>query len=98
MAILIFLTTNISCAIIVDEQEKNYNSVPIKFLIIRVSINDTLFLIVAIVLSICIYKMSRMSSANVVLEAKVIQFFVKYKQIYTVTPHNRMFVKCVLYL
>ena len=55
----------------VKYQARTNHSVPFEYLIIRVSINDTLFLMAAILLSFCIYKMSKMSSSSVVLEAKV---------------------------
>lgn len=70
LSIVIFLATNIGSAIIVKYQARTKHSVPFEYLIIRVSINDTLFLIAAILLSFCIYKMSRMSASSVVLEAK----------------------------
>lgn len=72
LSVVIFLATNIGSAVIVDYQARTKHSVAFEYLIIRVSINDTLFLIAAILLSICIYKMSRMSASSVVLEAKVI--------------------------
>lgn len=70
LSVVIFLATNIGSAVIVDYQARTKHSVAFEYLIIRVSINDTLFLIAAILLSICIYKMSRMSASSVVLEAK----------------------------
>lgn len=70
LSVVIFLATNISSAILVKNQAQTKHSVPIEYLIIRVSINDTLFLIAAILLSFCIYKMSKMSASSVVLEAK----------------------------
>lgn len=69
--VLIFLTTNVSSAILIHRQRQNYHSLPLYILVIRVSINGTLFLLAAIVLSVCIYKMRTMSSSNVILEAKV---------------------------
>lgn len=69
--VLIFLTTNVSSAILIHHQRQNYHSLPLYILVIRVSINGTLFLLAAIVLSVCIYKMRTMSSSNVILEAKV---------------------------
>ncbi|KAK3093144.1 hypothetical protein FSP39_011777 [Pinctada imbricata] len=67
---LIFLTTNISCAVLVKTQEKTHHSVPVYLLVVRVCINDTLFLLAAIVLAVCIYKMRKMTSSHVILEAK----------------------------
>lgn len=68
--VLIFVTTNVSSAILIHHQRQNYHSLPLYILVIRVSINGTLFLLAAIVLSVCIYKMRTMSSSNVILEAK----------------------------
>lgn len=70
LAILIFFITNMTAAIVVNYQSIQYHSVPISVIIVRVSINDSLFVMSATVLSVCIYKMSRMASAHVVLEAK----------------------------
>lgn len=68
--ILIFITTNVTSAILIHHQRQNYHSLPLYILVIRVSINGTLFLLAAIVLSVCIYKMRTMSSSNVILAAK----------------------------
>lgn len=38
---------------------------------VRVAINDTLFVLCAVSLSICLYKISKMSLANIYLESKV---------------------------
>lgn len=73
--VLIFVTTNVSSAILIHHQRQNYHSLPLYILVIRVSINGTLFLLAAIVLSVCIYKMRTMSSSNVILEAKVYVLF-----------------------
>ncbi|KAL3872855.1 hypothetical protein ACJMK2_036042 [Sinanodonta woodiana] len=70
LAVLIFLATNIACAVLVKSHERTEHSVPFYLLYIRVAINDSLFIIMAIVLSVCIFKMAKMSSASVVLEAK----------------------------
>nr|KAG5710695.1 hypothetical protein BaRGS_035097 [Batillaria attramentaria] len=39
-------------------------------LYVRVAINDSLFIIFAIALSVCIFRMTKMSSSSLVLEAK----------------------------
>lgn len=69
MAVIVFFSTNISCAII----SKTYQgrALPLYMLYIRVAINDTLFIVMSVFLSMCIYKMAKMSAASVVLEAKV---------------------------
>ncbi|WAR18442.1 G137B-like protein [Mya arenaria] len=45
-------------------------SLPYAMLLIRVTINDTLFILVSLCLSVCIYKLAKMAAASVVLEAK----------------------------
>lgn len=82
--VLIFLTTNVSSAILIHHQRLNYHSLPLYILVIRVSINGTLFLLAAIVLSVCIYKMRTMSSSNVILEAKV---YILSTLIFTINLH-----------
>lgn len=82
--VLIFLTTNVSSAILIHHQRQNYHSLPLYILVIRVSINGTLFLLAAIVLSVCIYKMRIMSSSNVILEAKV---YILSTLIFTINLH-----------
>lgn len=39
--------------------------------LVRVAINDTLFVLCAISLSLCLYKIAKMSLANIYLESKV---------------------------
>lgn len=82
--VLIFLTTNVSSAILIHRQRQNYHSLPLYILVIRVSINGTLFLLAAIVLSVCIYKMRTMSSSNVILEAKV---YILSTLVFTINLH-----------
>lgn len=82
--VLIFLTTNVSSAILIHHQRQNYHSLPLYILVIRVSINGTLFLLAAIVLSVCIYKMRTMSSSNVILEAKV---YILSTLVFTINLH-----------
>lgn len=83
--VLIFVTTNVSSAILIHHQRQNYHSLPLYILVIRVSINGTLFLLAAIVLSVCIYKMRTMSSSNVILEAKV---YILGTLIFTINLHQ----------
>lgn len=64
---LIFLLVNLTCAVLVKTggwERKVIVSV-------RVAINDTLFVLCAVSLSICLYKISKMSLANIYLESKV---------------------------
>ena len=69
--VVIFLTTNITSAILIHHQKLYHHSLPLFILVIRVSINGALFLLAAIALSACIYKMRTTSSSNMILEAKV---------------------------
>lgn len=39
--------------------------------LVRVAINDTLFVLCAVSLSLCLYKIAKMSLANIYLESKV---------------------------
>lgn len=39
--------------------------------LVRVTINDSLFVLCAVSLSICLYKVAKMSLANIYLESKV---------------------------
>lgn len=39
--------------------------------LVRVAINDTLFVLCAISLALCLYKIAKMSLANIYLESKV---------------------------
>lgn len=71
VVVLIFVATNVTSAVLINHQQQYHHSLPLYILVIRVSINGALFLLAAIVLSVCIYKMRTMSSSNVILEAKV---------------------------
>ncbi|KAM8952939.1 integral membrane protein GPR137B [Pelodytes ibericus] len=62
----VFLVVNLTCAILV---KKAYADTKV-IVSIRVAINDTLFVLCAITLSICLYKISKMSLAGVYLESK----------------------------
>ena len=64
---LVFLLVNLTCAVLVKTgtwERKGIVSV-------RVAINDSLFVLCAVSLSICLYKISKMSLANIYLESKV---------------------------
>ncbi|XP_053316590.1 integral membrane protein GPR137B [Spea bombifrons] len=63
---LVFLVVNLTCAILVKKADANTEVI----VSIRVAINDTLFVLCAISLSICLYKISKMSLAGVYLESK----------------------------
>ena len=70
-AVLVFLASNLASAVAVRLHEREYNSIPMYLLYVRVAINDLLFVIFAIALSVCIFRMTKMSSSSLVLEAKV---------------------------
>ncbi|XP_009071169.1 PREDICTED: integral membrane protein GPR137B isoform X2 [Acanthisitta chloris] len=63
---LLFLLVNLTCAVLVRTQ----NSERKVIVSVRVAINDTLFVLCAVSLSICLYKISKMSLANIYLESK----------------------------
>lgn len=64
---LLFLLVNLTCAILVRIENSERKII----VLIRVAINDSLFVLCAISLSICLYKISKMSLANIYLESKV---------------------------
>lgn len=69
-AVLVFVTSNLVCGVIVRIEDSKLHSSPLVLNIVRVAVNDTLFIITAVALSVCIIKMTKMSSSNLVLEAK----------------------------
>uniref|UniRef100_A0A8C9G7A8 G protein-coupled receptor 137B n=1 Tax=Pavo cristatus TaxID=9049 RepID=A0A8C9G7A8_PAVCR len=63
---LLFLLVNLTCAVLVRTQNSERKII----VSVRVAINDTLFVLCAVSLSICLYKISKMSLANIYLESK----------------------------
>ncbi|KAK2493346.1 hypothetical protein MC885_019081 [Smutsia gigantea] len=63
---LIFLLVNVTCAVLVKTGDRERRAI----VSVRVAVNDTLFVLCAISLSICLYKISKMSLANIYLESK----------------------------
>ncbi|XP_015282406.1 PREDICTED: integral membrane protein GPR137B [Gekko japonicus] len=63
---LLFLLVNLTCAVLVRMENSERKSI----VLVRVAINDTLFVLCAISLSISLYKISKMSLANIYLESK----------------------------
>nr|XP_033791577.1 integral membrane protein GPR137B [Geotrypetes seraphini] len=63
---LVFLVVNFTCAVLVRTDPSQTKVI----VSVRVAINDTLFVLCAISLSICLYKISKMSLANIYLESK----------------------------
>lgn len=64
---LVFLVVNIVCALLVKMSSADTRVI----VLVRVAINDTLFVLCAISLSLCLYKIAKMSLANIYLESKV---------------------------
>ncbi|KAM9559349.1 G protein-coupled receptor 137Ba isoform 1-T1 [Salvelinus alpinus] len=63
---MVFLVVNLTCALLVRMSSTKAQTI----VLIRVAINDTLFVLCAISLSICLYKIAKMSLANIYLESK----------------------------
>ncbi|KAK7893399.1 hypothetical protein WMY93_022551 [Mugilogobius chulae] len=70
----IFPVVNITCALLVQgalERSESPSDATIRHAVLaRVLINDSLFVLCAISLAVCIFKIAKMSSANVYLESK----------------------------
>lgn len=64
---LVFLVVNLVCALLVRMSAAEAH----KIVLVRVAINDTLFVLCAVSLSLCLYKIAKMSLANIYLESKV---------------------------
>lgn len=64
---LLFLVVNLVCALLARTSFAEARTV----VLVRVAINDTLFVLGAISLSLCLYKIAKMSLANIYLESKV---------------------------
>lgn len=64
---LVFLLVNLTCAVLVRTGAWERKAI----VSVRVAINDTLFVLCAVSLSVCLYKISKMSLANIYLESKV---------------------------
>uniref|UniRef100_A0A8C2WKT1 G protein-coupled receptor 137c n=1 Tax=Cyclopterus lumpus TaxID=8103 RepID=A0A8C2WKT1_CYCLU len=58
-----FLVVNLTCALLVDGGIRHA-------VLARVLINDSLFVLCAVSLAVCVFKIAKMSSANVYLESK----------------------------
>ncbi|XP_044229809.1 G protein-coupled receptor 137Ba [Thunnus albacares] len=63
---LVFLVVNLVCALLVRMSSAEAHTI----VLVRVAINDTLFVLCAISLSLCLYKIAKMSLANIYLESK----------------------------
>ncbi|XP_042260804.1 integral membrane protein GPR137C [Thunnus albacares] len=71
---IFFLVVNLTCALLVQgalERSESPSDGDIRHAVLaRVLINDSLFVLCAISLAVCIFKIAKMSSANVYLESK----------------------------
>ncbi|XP_006146054.2 integral membrane protein GPR137B [Tupaia chinensis] len=63
---LLFLAVNLTCALLVKTGRGERTAV----VSVRVAVNDTLFVLCAVCLSVCLYKISKMSLASIYLESK----------------------------
>lgn len=64
---LLFLVVNLVCALLVKMAAADVKTI----VLVRVTINDSLFVLCAVSLSVCLYKVAKMSLANIYLESKV---------------------------
>lgn len=74
---LVFLVVNLVCALLVRMSSAEKHTV----VLVRVAINDTLFVLCAVSLAVCLYKIAKMSLANIYLESKV-----RITSLYCVAP------------
>lgn len=83
---LLFLVVNLVCALLVKMTAADVKTI----VLVRVTINDSLFVLCAVSLSICLYKVAKMSMANIYLESKVLfSTSEKYTQVNPgVVDHN----------
>ncbi|XP_068182973.1 G protein-coupled receptor 137Ba isoform X2 [Antennarius striatus] len=63
---LVFLVVNLVCALLVRMSPAETHTI----VLVRVAINDSLFVLCAVSLSLCLYKIAKMSLANIYLESK----------------------------
>lgn len=64
---LLFLGVNLACALLARTSSSDAHAI----VLVRVAVNDTLFVLSAVSLSVCLYKIAKMSLANIYLESKV---------------------------
>ncbi|XP_031729946.1 G protein-coupled receptor 137Ba isoform X1 [Anarrhichthys ocellatus] len=63
---LVFLVVNLVCALLVRMSSAEAHTI----VLVRVAINDSLFVLCAVSLAVCLYKVAKMSLANIYLESK----------------------------
>lgn len=92
-AVLLFLGTNITCAVIIRNYQISSRNSPLAVVFTRVIINDLLFIIYALLLSVNIYRVSKLPTNFQVLESQV---FIRYmlqnilctRNIFVITDHK----------
>ncbi|KAG7217934.1 hypothetical protein INR49_010310 [Caranx melampygus] len=77
---LLFLVVNLVCALLVKMTAADVKTI----VLVRVTINDSLFVLCAISLSVCLYKVAKMSLANIYLESKV-----KRRSVFPLSDHGQ---------
>lgn len=94
-ASLLFLLVNLACALLVKMTDAQIKTI----VLVRVTINDSLFVLCAISLSVCLYKVAKMSLASIYLESKVCVSRAKSKQYIYLTRalSDLIHSKCKLY-
>ncbi|XP_028676049.1 G protein-coupled receptor 137Ba isoform X1 [Erpetoichthys calabaricus] len=63
---VIFTVVNLTCALLVKVSSAETKTI----VLVRVAINDTLFVLCAVSLALCLYRIAKMSLANIYLESK----------------------------
>ncbi|XP_048028634.1 G protein-coupled receptor 137Ba isoform X1 [Megalobrama amblycephala] len=63
---LLFLLVNLTCALLVKMTDAQVKTI----VLVRVTINDSLFVLCAVSLAVCLYKVAKMSLASIYLESK----------------------------
>ncbi|XP_030210439.1 integral membrane protein GPR137C [Gadus morhua] len=71
---VLFLVVNLTCALLIQSAEQRADPASAggvrRAVLARVLVNDSLFVLCAVSLSVCIFRIAKMSSANVYLESK----------------------------
>ncbi|BFZ07095.1 hypothetical protein BsWGS_10134 [Bradybaena similaris] len=70
VSVAVFIAVNIAITVVTKHHERHFNSIPFWLIYIRVIMTETMFFIYGTLLSISIFKMTKMTSTQRVLEAK----------------------------
>ncbi|CAG5133734.1 unnamed protein product [Candidula unifasciata] len=70
VSVLVFVAVNVAVTVITKHHERHYHSIPLYLIYIRVTLTETMFFIYGTLLSVSIFKMTKMTSTQRVLEAK----------------------------